>query len=420
MKKGENIIKGRSSILGRTNKRSKMIENDVQEKDDVMQYPSIQEYTQNVRTYRQDELRAVEEEYVPSFEQWRFISSTNRSLLLFGAGSKRSLLNRFADEELDKDGDVMKLDGFNNEVTILGVLQLLIDNWLDGKEPPSADVYHVHNVHKNDNDHPQQQQLPFYPLRGDVHTVQKAAAIAKSISKVVSRTLRPLYLVVHNIDGTALRNYTAQESLAALVSQSRSEDDDAGSSGGSNAIRLIASIDHINAPALLWDTLTRHRFQWIWKEVQTQRPYVEEVVQAQSSTVERTRNRKSRSNPMTSEGDIGMNGTDPYSVQQRDTIFSVLKSLASRHTQALQQLAWLHLESKNDWISYVDLLHQCRLKCVVTQDTQLRQYLGELMDHHIVIRKNGAKEKSSTSSASSSYRIPYPEDVLEMIMDYQV
>jgi hypothetical protein len=109
--------------------------------------------------------------------------------------------------------------------------------------------------------------------------------------------------------------------------------------------------------------------------------------------------------------------------------------LASRHTQALQQLAWLHLESKNEWITYVDLLNQCRLKCVVTQDVQLRNYLGELMDHHIVIRNNvgsnnndkatgsrkGGKQKSSsTTSESTSYRIPYPDDVLELILDYQV
>ena len=363
--------------------------------DDPIEHPSIQEYTESVQTYtqhEQDTILTIEEEYSTYFEEWRFISSTNHSLLFHGAGSKKPLLNKFADEELDKDGDVIKLDGFHKDITIDQILQLLIDHWLNGKEPSNIDLFHIHNLSNNNHDN---QVLPFYPVRGDIYTIQKAVAIAKSISKIVSTTLRPIYIVIHNIDGVGLRNYTAQESLAALVSQSTTV-------GGLNAIRLVASIDHVNGPALLWDTITRHRFQWVWKEIQTQRPYLEEVIQSQTVGVEKTRsyNKRGGTKAITkmSTSEIGTNNADTLQ-QQRDSMFSVLKSLASRHTQALQQLAWLHLESKKEWITYVDLLNQCRLKCVVTQDVQLRNYLGELMDHHIVIRNDDKTTTTTTTTA---------------------
>jgi hypothetical protein len=52
------------------------------------------------------------------------------------------------------------------------------------------------------------------------------------------------------------------------------------------------------------------------------------------------------------------------------------------------------------------------------------------MDHHIVIRNNdgsinndkatGSRKGGKQKSSSTSYRIPYPDDVLELILDYQV
>jgi origin recognition complex subunit 2 len=391
----------------------------------IIEFPSLQSYSDMARAYSilQQQQQQQQQQDVDfdddddagnddnddssAFEKWRFLASTNHSLLFYGVGSKQQLLNQFADQELDKDGDVIKIDGFDTDVTIDGILQLLIDHWLDGKEPFAVNISIINNNNSNRNGLANQcrnWETLFYHRRGDAYIVQKAVAVAKAVAKVVTKTLRPVYLVLHNIDGVALRNFTAQEALAALVSQSNVN-------CGWNAVRLIASIDHVNAPALLWDSLSQHRFHWVWKEVHTDQPYVEEVLKSQV-TLQKTRSsgKRGKQQQQLQQHQNLDDSDDPAS--QKDSIFSVLKSLASRHTQALQQLAWLHLESKQEWVTYVDLLHQCRLKCVVTQDTQLRNYLGELMDHNIVIRKN---EKAS----STSYRIPYPENVLDLILDYQ-
>jgi origin recognition complex subunit 2 len=400
--------KGRGRLGGGAASKRMLRGAPVAHNDTDLAFPtSLAEYQQMATHYKvqgQGDVVAADHG-VQSFEAWRFLVSTNQSLLLYGAGSKRQLLQQFANEELDKDGDVLEIDGFDKDVTMEGILELFVDYWLDGREPSLVDPYHIHT--SNDN----RDMKPFYPLNGESYIILQAVAIAKRIAAIVSTTLRPVYVVLHNIDGIGLRNPTAQEALSVLVSQSVT-------SCGLNAIRLVASVDHVNAPALLWDSLTRHRFQWVWRQVHTQRAYIEEVMQSQPGSERKSRRHKA--------GNNRMGGADVVdhedSAVQRDSIFSVLKSLASRHTQALQQLAWLQMESHSKqkesdevcWVTYLELLNQCRLKCVVTQDTQLRNYLGELMDHHIVVRNRQVQSASATS-----YRIPYPSDVLELILDYQ-
>ncbi|KAG7360072.1 origin recognition complex subunit 2 [Nitzschia inconspicua] len=368
-----------------------------------VEFLSLSEYARVAKHHQEQIIRndPLDEPYPYSvqWEDWRFLVSTNHSLLLYGVGSKRHLLQRFAHDELDQDGDVVELDGYDKSITIEEILELLVDQWLEGKDP-SVDIYHVTCTNNDDN-----LRNPVYPLNGENYLVQKALAVGKRIAAIVETSFRPIYLVLHTIDGPGLRNATAQEALSVLVSESVTK-------CGWNAIRLVASMEHVNAPTLLWDISTRQRFRWIWKEVHTHQPYVEEVLESIIAVESERHCSRKRLRTNKAGGGVALfNDEDPAT--QRESIFSVLKSLASRHTQALQQLSWLQLKSKKDWINYVDLLNQCRLKCVVTQDAQLRSYLGELMDHHIVIRN------ATQAASATSYRIPYPEDILELILDYE-
>jgi Origin recognition complex subunit 2 len=393
------IVKTKKKKRGRSSDRSAMNSRSQDDSAPPLEFLSFLEYTQAARKQVDHRLW---DDACRFFEEWRFLVSTNHSLLLYGAGSKFHLLRQFANDELDKDGDVVELNGYDKSISIESILDLLVDHWFAGKDP-SVDLYHVH--YGGSKAESTGTILPLYPLQGDTYVVQRAVAIAKRVAAIVETTFRPVYLVLHNIDGPALRNPTAQEALSVLISESMTR-------CGWNAIRLVASVDHVNAPTLLWDSSTSHRFHWIWKEFHTQQPYVEEVLES-TLGVENTRNgNKKPSKRSKLSSDEGLfNDEDP--AVQRESVFSVLKSLASRHTQALQQLAWLQLESKKDWITYMDLLNQCRLKCVVTHDTQLRSYLGELMDHHIVIRN------ASEAASATSYRIPYPADMLDLILDYE-
>jgi hypothetical protein len=390
-----------------------------------VEFPSLVEYADMARTYKRHELDAIEQDLVDqTFEEWRFLASTNHSLLIYGVGSKKRLLERLAEEELDKDGDVVQIDGYDRDITIESILETLVDHWLGGEEP----IVNPLNLFQGQRQH-DCTGLSYYPQQQGSTTsiIQKAARIAHEMATIVGQSLRPIYIVLHNIDGIGLRNHTAQEALATLISQSFVPQ------CGLNAIRLIASIDHVNGPTLLWNTTSRHRFRWMWKEAHTQRPYIDEVLQSQKMESDKLKNRKkskkSKNGLMDGGGDDDDDDDDDeQQLCWEESILPVLVSLAARHTQALQQLAWLQLKENNNnnnstttssnnnivgvWVPYVDLLNQCRLKCVVTADNQLRNYLGELIDHGIV-------EKSKNYGSSiSTYRIPYSTVILDLIVQY--
>eukprot|EP00531_Pseudo-nitzschia_arenysensis_P018627 CAMPEP_0116138860 /NCGR_PEP_ID=MMETSP0329-20121206/13000_1 /TAXON_ID=697910 /ORGANISM="Pseudo-nitzschia arenysensis, Strain B593" /LENGTH=595 /DNA_ID=CAMNT_0003633857 /DNA_START=69 /DNA_END=1856 /DNA_ORIENTATION=+ len=329
------------------------------------------------------------------------------SLLFYGVGSKKNLMQSFSNQ--DMDGDVIEINGFDNSLTVDGILQLLVDQWLEGREPTIRKMNLFHNhFEKNDRinrSNTAERITPFFPRHGDFHLVQKAVAIAKRIARQVMKTSRPITLVIHNIDGVGLSNGIAQEVLAVLVSQSRTD-------CGLNAIRLVASVDNVHGQ-LYTESHSRHLFQWLRQEVHTHRPYVEEVVQEQATEEKRGAMKSKKSSE---EKDPFGNNFDEeeYLTMEHESIFSVLKSLASTHAESLRQLARLQLDSDHDWVNYIDLLKQCRASRIVQADQQLRLYMGELMDHNILER-----DKSKGSSSMALYRIPYSDEILNLIWNFK-
>lgn len=355
-------------------------------------FPTIQEYAEDViHSFDSSQVEQREQELATLFEKWKFQAIMNHSLLFYGIGSKRNLLNRLA-TELEDEGNLMVVDGFDKDVTIEDILDLMMEKWLGEK---IQDKY-MHSV-DGDLDHPLTSRfgLHCHTQRGDNALVQKSIFIAATLARFASSTKRPFHLILHNIDGVGLRNPTAQEALAALVNHS-------GTSRGLNAFRLITSIDHINSPALLWDSLTRARFNWAWTKADTYRPYVEELLRGASvdetvSIATSTRHRTSNSAP------------------EHKSIFTVLSSLAPRVTEALQQLASLQVAKVAQgemWVGYKALLRQCMHSCVVSTDNALRNFLKELSDHGIV------EQSSSVDTSALSFRIPHGVATLRQILDY--
>lgn len=60
-----------------------------------------------------------------NISQWKFLLSTNHSLLFHGFGSKRILLNQFA-SELRSCGDVLTLDGHDSDINISSILDVIV------------------------------------------------------------------------------------------------------------------------------------------------------------------------------------------------------------------------------------------------------------------------------------------------------
>jgi hypothetical protein len=172
-------------------------------------------------------------------------------------------------------------------------------------------------------------------------------------------------------------------------------------------------MDHVNTPALLWDSSTLAQFRWIWKPVHTYYPYIEEVTQGTCTDDTGKVAKRQRA--------------DTATPTEHKAIFTVLASLAPRHTEALQQLASLQAnqlasatrkksssgtEDVSSWVNYKTLFRQCQRKCVVHADEQLRRFLQELKDHGVVEQNNGEDVEGL------SYRIPHGAKTLKDILDF--
>ena len=383
----------------------------------VVSFPTKKEYAKDAcENLNTRDVEGQEAFLAASFDEWKFQIVLNHSLLFYGVGSKRRLLNQFADQ-MEKDGaSVMVVAGFHKDATIEGILDQITNCWLRGEKLS----YSRHDVHIG-------RQLPIrpygyysFPVDGDLALIQRASSIARALARRVMESKRPFYFILHNIDGVGLRNATAQEALAVLVSHSTTI-------RGLNAVRLLASVDHVNGPALLWDSSTCAKFRWIWKPVHTYRPHIEEVTQA-TFTDDMT------SSKVPPRHRLGK--TQIAVGAEHKAIFTVLASLAPRHTEALQQLASLQANqmataarqnpsitrnrnqlsssssTTSSWVKYKTLLKQCQHKCVVRADEQLRRFLQELNDHGVV------EQSCGDDAEVLSYRIPHSAQTLKEILEF--
>jgi origin recognition complex subunit 2 len=340
-----------------------------------LKFPTIDESVNKFRGYPTRVIDEIEESYQINFGEWMFLLTTQNSLLLSGFGSKRNLIESFA-SKLKDEGDVLTIDGFDREVRIESILDVIVDNFLDGEEP-SSDNFDSSDVRIGVTTH---------------EVVKRATRIAQSLAVQQRNRRCPLFLVLHSIDGPALQSRDIQEALGALVAHSTIV-------SGVNAVRVVASIDNINASALLWDNRTSAHFSWIWKEVHTYRPYVDELANGVVENCPKTnRSRKSKF---------------PVDDLEDANFWNVLKSLSPRHTEVIKVLATLQSENQKP-VDHKALLQNCKHKMIVSNDTALRGYLTELVDHAFV------ETGKITTTGSEWLRIPLSQEKIQEIMDFDI
>ena len=184
--------------------------------------------------YRQSNADLAFEEfelqYKQHFYEWSFSMATNQSILLYGLGSKISLLNSFG-QYLAQEGDVMSINGYDPRVDLSQFLDYMDQMFCD-----RSIIQHGNPQMKSSR-------------KG---LSKKAAFIAKSFA---SKRSRPLFILIHNIDGAGLCNPYAQDAIATLSSNSKKY--------GSQLIRIVASVDNVNAAMVLWSPQVEHKFDWV-------------------------------------------------------------------------------------------------------------------------------------------------------------
>jgi len=204
--------------------------------------------------------------------------------------------------------------------------------------------------------------------------VKRAKAIGQALK---SRHASPIYLVIHNIDGIALRDEDSQTALAALLANSKTNIENNPEEGYNErrVVRLITSIDHVDAHINLWndDVKTQDNFAWIWKHADTYVPYYDEIQQIDTGE---TRQMK-----------IQQKQVLDYEFMQK-----VLKSLAPKHAQTLETLAQMQISEGKvnkktegyDYVNKKDFNRKCNSKMITKSGAQLQSILDELCDHGMI------------------------------------
>ena len=196
-----------------------------------------EEYFALLRNYADPhaiDIDSLQKLYVSSFNQWRFELSQDFNLCLYGWGSKRSLLLAFAEYiyKIQPDhinNQIVVVNGYVRDLTVRDVLTTIAEAISEiGVRMGSQPAEMLENL---------------------------IAALEQDQSKKIT-------LVIHSIDGPALRRSATQTILSRLSSHTQ--------------IQLIASADHPSFP-LLWDSSLRSMFNFLFHNCTTFQPYASEA-----------------------------------------------------------------------------------------------------------------------------------------------
>ena len=310
---------------------------------------------------------AIQESLSHQFRRFLLELEQGFSLLFYGYGSKRNLLNRFATEACSKRGHVMVLNGSQPKVSIKDLLTA---------------IEAIPVVQK------------FVESTGVATGTSNESQLARIRACFSSSDVKPLFLLIHNIDSPNLRSPKVKSQLAALASHTR--------------IHLIASIDHVNSP-LLWTSTecsTRKRentdeeslgyhvpgFSWLWHDLTTIAPYDFELAHADRSSYAGASG-NTRTGRGGAAGHIAGNTVMSESAAQHILASVTQKAKKMFKLMATKQLAVMEEDgegkTQDDFelygISYDTLFTSVRDNFIATNDTAMRTLLGEFRDHNLIV-----------------------------------
>ncbi|XP_047224434.1 origin recognition complex subunit 2 isoform X3 [Girardinichthys multiradiatus] len=184
------------------------------------------------------EIQELHNKHRKHFTKWMLQLQLGFSVLVYGLGSKKALLEDFRVSHLSQEIHLV-INGFFPSITLKTILNALTCEVLEHQGTFRTPSDQIHFIAQTLKDSP------------DLH----------------------VYLLIYNIDGPMLRGEKTQSALGQLASLPN--------------LHLVASIDHINAP-LVWDQFKQSQFNWLWWECVTFQHYTEETSYENSLLVQQT------------------------------------------------------------------------------------------------------------------------------------
>lgn len=166
---------------------------------------SLQEKDSHISAEHRKGISDLNQSYEQLFNKWLYILSENFNIILYGIGSKRPVLHQFQSKKL-QDFPCIVVNGFFPSLTMKSVLETIVIDLLQNNSVPS-------NI----------------------------SDVVSLIDSQLEENGIELFLIIHNLDGTMLRNAKTQ-SIWASIAQIKN-------------VHTIATIDHINAPLCKYNSI---------------------------------------------------------------------------------------------------------------------------------------------------------------------
>ncbi|GMH23229.1 hypothetical protein Nepgr_025072 [Nepenthes gracilis] len=298
---------------------------------DVVSEEELRAAASKLEPQHEKEVKTLIESYRRSYPEWAFVLRCDFGLLMYGFGSKKALLEDFACTALTEHA-VIVINGYLQSINLKHVLITLAELMLD----------QLKTKRKTAGSLPEVKQ----PLSS--RSVDDLLAFLEGLH--VEENDYFVCVLVHNIDGPGLRDSDNQQHLARMAACSH--------------VRIIASIDNINAP-LLWDKKMEYtQFNWYWCHVPTFAPFKIEgmfypMILAQGSTS-----------------------------QSAKTAEIVLQSLTPNARSVFKVLAEYQLAHPDEEGMPVENLYTiCQERFIVSSQVTLNSHLAEFKDHDLVKKR---------------------------------
>lgn len=308
----------------------------------------------NIELKHEKEINSLVNSYKSLYPKWVFELRCGFGLLMYGFGSKKVLIEDFASTALT-EYSVVVINGYLQSINLKQVVIALAEIWREELKTKRRTSSGVSSKFQQPFNSQSMDDLLAFLHESDVEENDSFVCI-----------------VVHNIDGPGLRDSESQQYLARLASCSH--------------IRIVASIDNVNAP-LLWDKKMVHtQFNWFWYHVPTFAPYNVEgiffpLILAHSSTA-----------------------------QSAKTAAIVLQSLTPNAQSVFKILAEYQLSHPDEEGMPVDALYTtARERFLVSSQVTLNSHLTEFKDHELVKTRRH-------SDGQDCLHIPLAADALEKLL----
>lgn len=196
-----------------------------------------EEYFSLARSYKdqhEDDMNFLQDVHAKSFNQWQFELCQDFNICIYGWGSKRSLLLKFAEHIYSKMVDhsrekIVVVNGYVQNLTIRDLLNTIAGS-ISGN--------------------------------GTKIGSQPAEMFENLTNLLDEDKTQHVTLIIHSLDGSALRRPASQMILSRL--------------GSHPQVHLVVSVDHPSFH-LLWDSSLRAAFNFLFHDCTTFLPYTVEV-----------------------------------------------------------------------------------------------------------------------------------------------